>query len=123
MLAQILNNTDFSQFISFKDLLVLLFASSGLLAIVFTIISKTLDNKTRVTIMAEIKTLDEKYIGLIKETERDVNKVKLNYLDRFAEQRALITANKEIAEDHHSEIKQILVEIKKDLEVLRNKQH
>lgn len=94
--------------------------SSGLLAIVFSIISKLLDKTTRVMIMNEIKCIDEKYQERLEKVELEINEVKFNYLDRFTEQTKLITANKEVSEKNHSEIKQILVAIKKDLETLQS---
>jgi hypothetical protein len=115
-----MNETDVSQFITFKDLIIYIMGSSGLLAIIFSIVSKLFDKTTRVMIMNEIKSIDEKYqkrLGLI---DSEVTNVKLNYLDRFTEQKELITDNKERAEANHSEIKQILVGIKKDLETLQH---
>ena len=104
------------QFITQKDLIHYLLASSGIATIIFSFISKFFDKASRVMIMEEIKKIDYEYKSKIIEIEREVNKMRFNYLDRFAEQKQLITDNKEIAEEHHSEIKQILVGIKKDLE-------
>ena len=104
------------QFITQRDLIVYLLASSGIATLVFSFISKFFDKASRVMIMEEIKKIDYEYKTKVMEIEREVNKMRFNYLDRFAEQKQLITNNKEIAEEHHSEIKQILVGIKKDLE-------
>ncbi len=107
------------QFITQRDLIVYLLASSGIATLIFSFISKLFDKASRVTIMEEIKKLDYEYKTKIMEIEKEVNKMRFNYLDRFAEQKQLITDNKEISEENHSEIKQILVGIKKDLEVLQ----
>jgi len=104
------------QFITHKDLILYLLGSTGLLTLIFSIISRLFDKASRVIIMQEIRELDNEYKRRIDEIEKDVNRMRFNYLDRFAEQKQLITDNKEIAEEHHSEIKQILVGIKKDLE-------
>jgi hypothetical protein len=111
---------DYSQFITTKELLIYIMGSSGLLAIIFSIVSKLFDKTTRVMIMNEIKLIDEKYQGKLSEVEEEVTKMKFNYLDRFTEQTELVTANKELQQSNHSEIKQILVGIKKDLENLQS---
>ncbi len=112
--------TDVSQFITFKDLIIYIMGSSGLLAIVFSIISKLFDKTTRVMIMNEIKSVDEKYQSKLTHVEEEVTKIQFNYLSRFTEQTKLITTNKELSEKNHSEIKEILVAIKKDLENLQS---
>ena len=109
-----------NQFITFKDLVIYIMGSSGLLAIIFSIVSKLFDKTTRVMIMNEIKSIDEKYQIRLEQVELEINDVKFNYLDRFTEQTKLISVNKELSEKNHSEIKQILVAIKKDLETLQS---
>ena len=108
-------------FVSYKELIMIVLASSGILTLVFTIISKLFDKASRVIIMDEIKTIDEHYKAKVTEIEKDVNKMRFNYLDRFATTQTLINENKEIAQSHHSETMQVLTAIKKDIEYLQQK--
>ena len=114
ILQQLIN----PEVVTYKELIFIVLASSGILTLVFTIISKLFDKTSRAMIMEEIKKIDSKYDEKIVEIEREVNGVRMNYLDRFAEQKSLITTNKAIAESHHSEVMQALVGIKKDIEHL-----
>lgn len=109
------------EFVSYKELIMIVFASSGILTLIFTIISKLFDKASRVIIMDEIKNVDEHYKVKVAEIEKDVNKMRINYLDRFSTTQALINENKEIAQSHHSETMQILTAIKKDIDYLQQK--
>lgn len=120
MIMQVVNGIDNGQFVTIKDLIIYIMGSSGLLAIIFSIVSKLFDKTTRVMIMNEIKSIDEKYQIRLEQVKLEINEVKFNYLDRFTEQTKLISVNKELSEKNHSEIKQILVAIKKDLENLQS---
>lgn len=119
MLAQVINGIDHNQFITAKELVLYLFGSSGLLTLVFTILSKLFDRSSRVIIMDEIDKIDKEYKAQVDEIKKDVSKMRFNYIDRFAEQKELVVTNKEIAEGNHSELMQVLVGIKKDIENLQ----
>jgi len=121
-----------SNFVTYQQLVWIVLGSSGLLALLFSIISRLFDKSLRVSIMEEIERIDIKYqkeLDKIKEEmwielesmKREVGGVKLNYLDRFAEQKDLIVSNKEMEGDHHSTVMQILTEIKGDVKYLHNK--
>ena len=77
-----------SQFITLKDLIVYILGSSGLLALIFAVVSKLFDRTSRVMIMNEIKSIDEKYQNRLAIINKEVTKLKLNYLDRFADPEA-----------------------------------
>ena len=109
------------EFVTYKELILIVLASSGILTLVFTIVSKLFDKASRVIIMDEIKSIDEQYKRKVDDIERDVNKMRFNYLDRFATTQSLINENKEIAQAHHSETMQVLTAIKKDIEYLQTK--
>jgi hypothetical protein len=121
LIAEIINGIDHSQFITFKELVAYVFASSGLLTLIFVILSRLFDKSSRVMIMEEIKKIDEQYQMKVTEIERDVTKMRSNYLDRFSEQKDLINENKEIAQTNHNEVVNILIGIKKDIEFLQRK--
>lgn len=109
------------EFVTYKELILIVLASSGILTLIFTILSKLFDRSSRVMIMDEIKNIDEHYKAKVNEIEKDVNKMRFNYLDRFATTQTLINENKEIAQSHHSETMQVLTAIKKDIEYLQQK--
>lgn len=119
LIAQTINGIDHTQFITIKELVGYIFASSGLLTLIFVVLSKLFDKSSRVMIMEEIKKIDEQYQGKIRTIEGEVNKMRTNYLDRFSEQKDLINENKEIAQSNHNEVVNILVAIKKDIEYLK----
>lgn len=121
LIADVVNGIDHTQFITMKELVGYIFASSGLLTLIFVIISKLFDKSSRVMIMEEIKKIDITYQERIKEIDKDVGKMRNNYTDRFAEQKDLINENKEIAQTNHNEVINILTAIKKDLEYLQKK--
>lgn len=121
LIADVVNGIDHTQFITMKELVGYIFASSGLLTLIFVIISKLFDKSSRVMIMEEIKKIDITYQERIKEIDKDVGKMRNNYTDRFAEQKDLINENKEIAQTNHNEVVNILTAIKKDLEYLQKK--
>lgn len=110
-----------SDFVTYKELILIVLASSGILTLIFTILSKLFDRSSRVMIMDEIRKIDEQYKKKVDDIERDVNKMRFNYLDRFATTQSLINENKEIAQTHHSETMQVLTAIKKDIEYLQTK--
>jgi hypothetical protein len=119
LIAQTINGIDHTQFITIKELVGYIFASSGLLTLIFVILSRLFDKSSRVMIMEEIKKIDEQYQGKIRTIEGEVNKMRTNYLDRFSEQKDLINENKEIAQSNHNEVVNILVAIKKDIEYFK----
>jgi len=119
LIAQTINGIDHTQFITIKELVGYIFASSGLLTLIFVVLSKLFDKSSRVMIMEEIKKIDEQYQGKIRTIEGEVNKMRTNYLDRFSEQKDLINENKEIAQSNHNEVVNILVAIKKDIEYFK----
>lgn len=119
LIAQTINGIDHTQFITIKELVGYIFASSGLLTLIFVVLSKLFDKSSRVMIMEEIKKIDEQYQGKIRTIEGEVNKMRTNYLDRFTEQKDLINENKEIAQSNHNEVVNILVAIKKDIEYFK----
>ncbi len=121
LIAQTINGIDHTQFITIKELVGYIFASSGLLTLIFVVLSKLFDKSSRVMIMEEIKKIDEQYQGKIRTIEGEVNKMRTNYLDRFNEQKDLINENKEIAQTNHNEVVNILIGIKKDIEFLQKK--
>lgn len=121
LIAQTINGIDHTQFITIKELVGYIFASSGLLTLIFVVLSKLFDKSSRVMIMEEIKKIDEQYQGKIRTIEGEVNKMRTNYLDRFTEQKDLINENKEIAQTNHNEVVNILIGIKKDIEFLQKK--
>lgn len=121
LIAETVNGIDHAQFITFKELVAYVFASSGLLTLIFVILSRLFDKSSRVMIMEEIKKIDEQYQKKVTEIERDVSKMRSNYLDRFSEQKDLINENKEIAQTNHNEVVNILIGIKKDIEFLQKK--
>lgn len=119
LVAEIVNGIDHTQFITIKELVGYIFASSGLLTLIFVVLSKLFDKSSRVMIMEEIKKIDEQYQGKIRTIEGEVNKMRTNYLDRFSEQKDLINENKEIAQSNHNEVVNILIAIKKDIEYFK----
>lgn len=121
LIAETITGVDHSQFITGKELIAYLFGSSGLLTLIFVILSKLFDRSSRVMIMEEMKKIDEQYQSKIKVIELEVNKMRSNYLDRFLEQKDLINENKEIAQTNHNEVVNILIGIKKDIEFLQKK--
>ncbi len=121
LIAETINGIDHAQFITFKELVAYVFASSGLLTLIFVILSRLFDKSSRVMIMEEIKKIDEQYQKKVTEIEKDVGRMRSNYLDRFSEQKDLINENKEIAQTNHNEVVNILIGIKKDIEFLQKK--
>lgn len=119
LVAEIVNGIDHTQFITIKELVGYIFASSGLLTLIFVVLSKLFDKSSRVMIMEEIKKIDEQYQDKIRTIEGEVNRMRTNYLDRFSEQKDLINENKEIAQSNHNEVVNILIAIKKDIEYFK----
>lgn len=119
-----------TNFVTYKELIMIVLASSGILTLVFTIISKLFDRSSRVAIMEEINKIDNKYqikvddikreVGTeLKTVQEEVNEVRINYLDRFAEMKSLIVSNKETAETQHSAVMNCLGKIETKLEFLK----
>lgn len=118
------------QYVTYKDLILIVLASSGLLTIVFTIISRLFDKSSRVIIMDEIKKIDEKYQNKVDHISKSfgieitaldgkVNEFKMNYLDRFEDIKNTMVSNKELSSEQHSETLQILAGIKSDIKYLK----
>ena len=110
-----MNELQVANFVTYKELIMIVLASSGLLTLIFTIISKLFDKASRVIIMDEIKKIDEKYQKEIKvmgeavktdidDIKDDVTEMQMNYVHRFEEQKTLITDNKELCERNLSNV-------------------
>lgn len=124
-----MNELQVANFVTYKELILIVLASSGLLTLVFTVISKLFDKASRVMIMDEIKKIDDKYqkeIKVLGETVKDeiddindeVLEMQRNYVHRFEEQKTLITMNKELSEKNHSNIMITLERIETNLKHL-----
>lgn len=119
-----------TNFVTFKELVMIVLASSGILTLAFTILSKLFDKASRVLIMDEIKKIDEKYQKKVEELAKEVNlefgkvnkdvqEFRVNYLDRFTEQKDLIVEDREIQNKNHSDVMNVLTQIITEINYLK----